>query len=75
MASQFQLSRTKFAFLVLNLIVLGGCIVLLFVTVVTGPLILLTIGALGLALGKIGAGFRGSGQSPPAEPDDSSSCG
>ena len=66
MANQFQLSRTNLAFLVVNLIVLGGCVVLLFVAGPSGPLILLTIGTLGLALGKIGVGFFKSKQ-PPAK--------
>lgn len=65
MATPFQLSRMNLVILVVNLVVLGGCLVLLFITGPSGPLILLTVGTLGLALGKIGTGFLGSKRPAP----------
>jgi hypothetical protein len=40
------------------LVILGGCVVLLLVSGPTGPLVLLTIGVTGMAVSRIGAGFR-----------------
>ncbi len=65
MASDFQLSRTDLVLLIINLLMLGGCIVLLLVSGPSGPLILLTIGVMAVTLGKIGAGFLKPKQDGP----------
>ena len=54
MKSTFQFSRLSLALLIADAIVLGGCTVLLVLGRVNGPLVLLTIGALGMLIGKLG---------------------
>jgi hypothetical protein len=64
MASQFRLSRINLALLLLNIFMLGGCVVLLLLRGPSGPLVLLMIGLSAMAAGKIGRGFL---KSKPAE--------
>ncbi len=61
------------AFLILNAVVLGGCIVMLLLGAANGPLILLTIGALGMLVGKVGRAYsRAQRQEPPPLPKTAS---
>ncbi len=57
MSNSFQLGRTDLILLIINLICLGGLIVLLCVKGPDPILILLLVGAAGMAMGKMGKGF------------------
>jgi len=58
MAREFHLSRLDLVLLLLNCLALGACIVLLLRAGPSGPLILLTIGIIGMAGAKIARGFQ-----------------
>ena len=53
MKRTFCITRTGLISLLLNVFVLGGCIVLMLLRGPNGPLILLTVGTIGMAAGKI----------------------
>ena len=67
MQREFRITRTSLIFLLLNFFVLGGCIVLMLIRGPNGPLILLTVGTIGIAAGKIVRGFKR--QKPVANKD------
>jgi hypothetical protein len=58
MAREFHLKRLDLALLLFNCFALGGCVVLLILAGPSGPLILLTVGVIGMAGAKIARGFR-----------------
>ena len=58
MTTKFHFSSLEMMLLVTNAVVLGGCIVLLMLGWANAPLILLTIGAFGLLLGKAIKGYN-----------------
>jgi hypothetical protein len=62
MARAFRLSRTNLILMLLNVLVLGGCIVLFCLRGPSGRLILLTIGVAGMAFGKVATGFMKCGK-------------
>jgi len=55
------------ALLITNSVVFGGCLVLLMLGKASSPLVLLTIGALGMLVGKLGRAYYRARQSesPP----------
>lgn len=57
MKTKFQFSRLDMTLLVLNTLAFGGCLVLLLLGKASGPLILLTIGTLGMLVGKLGRAY------------------
>ena len=75
MHQPLHLNRVQAAFLLLNVFVLGGCVVLLLVSGPSVPLILLTVGALGMAVAKIAQGFKREGASEHVERGDQSPHG
>jgi len=54
MNAKLQLGRSDAAWLIVNAVTLGACIVLLVLRGPSGPVVLLTVGACGMLLGKIG---------------------
>ena len=58
MKNTFQFNRLDLAMLLTNAVVLGGCLVLLALGRVNGPLVLLTIGTLGMLSGKLGKAWQ-----------------
>jgi hypothetical protein len=71
MKAGFEFNRLDTALLITNAVALGGCVVLLTIGKGNGPLVLLTIGALGMLIGKLGRAYRrgGAGNAPlPEEP-------
>ena len=58
MAREFHLKRLDLVLLLFNLFALGACVVLLILAGPSGPLILLTIGIIGMAGAKIARGFQ-----------------
>ncbi len=54
MESKFQFSRIDATVLVINTVIVGGCLVILLLGSASGPLILLTFGAFGMLAGKLG---------------------
>jgi hypothetical protein len=62
MKNTFQFSRLGVAMLLTNAVVLGGCLVLLALGRMNGPLVLLTIGSLGMLTGKLGKAWQ---KAPP----------
>jgi hypothetical protein len=58
MKNTFQFNRLGLAMLLTNAVVLGGCLVLLALGRVNGPLVLLTIGTLGMLIGKLGRAWQ-----------------
>jgi hypothetical protein len=59
-----KITKLELGFLCLNLIVLGGALVLMLLRGPNTPLVLLTIGTLGMAIAKIGKAYSVS-QFPP----------
>lgn len=57
MAHDFHLKRLDLALLLFNCFALGGCVVLLVLAGPSAPLILLTIGVIGMAGARIARGF------------------
>jgi len=68
MKTKFQFSRWDMALLITNTVVFGGCLVLLLLGRANGPLVVLTIGALGMLLGKLGRAYYRARQSESALP-------
>lgn len=66
MNSPFRLRPLDLVLLIVNVFVLGGCVVLLAIGGPTGPLVLLMVGTLGLAAGKVMRGL-GKGKQPDRE--------
>ena len=60
MSRAFHLSRFSMIILIINLIGVGGCLVLLAARGPSVPLILLTAGTFGMSVAKIGRGFVSS---------------
>jgi hypothetical protein len=58
MKSTLQFSQWGLALLIADAVVLGGCTVLLVLGRVNGPLVLLTIGALGMLIGKLSRAWQ-----------------
>ncbi|MDQ3623371.1 MAG: hypothetical protein M3463_12910 [Verrucomicrobiota bacterium] len=72
MNTKFQFSRFDMALLITNSVVLGGCVVLLLLGRASVPLLLLTVGAFGMLIGKLGRAYylvRRSESSSAAEED------
>ncbi len=63
MKTKFQFSRLDMALLVTNTVVFGACIVLLLLGKASVPLVLLTVGALGMLIGKLGRAYYRTKQS------------
>ena len=52
MPQRFHFTTVRLCMLILNVFILGGCVVLIALAGLTGPRILLTIGTLGLAFAQ-----------------------
>jgi hypothetical protein len=60
MKTKFHFSRLDMALLIANAVAFGGYVILLMLGRASGPLVLLTVGAFGMLLGKLGrAYYRG----------------
>lgn len=57
MSAMLQLGRWDAAWLILNAVTLGGCLVLMALRGASGPLVLLTVGVCGMLVAKIGKGL------------------
>jgi hypothetical protein len=63
MKTKFKLSRLDVALLVINAVAFGACVVLLVLGRAGGPLVLLTVGAFGMLIGKLGRAYYRARQS------------
>jgi hypothetical protein len=67
MNTRFQFSRLEMALLITNVLVFGGCVILLLLGRVNGPLILLCVGTLGLLVSKLEKARRREQHPEPAK--------
>jgi hypothetical protein len=63
MKTKFQFSRWDMVLLITHSVVFGGCLVLLLLGRGSGPLVFLTVGALGMLVAKLGGGYCRAQQS------------
>ena len=68
MKTKFQFSRMDMTMLVVNTVVFGGCLVLLLLGRASVPLILLSVGAFGMLVGKLGRAYSRARQSESSLP-------
>lgn len=67
MRQRFHFTTAQLLMLLLNLLVLGGCLVLMVLTGPSGPLILLAISTALMAIGKLGKARIGA--QPKQQPE------